>query len=84
GLWFIRGNMVRDLAALNKIEILPWDWQGWTLIEADDKNFTDADWELLDRTAELTLADNSAFEAVHAIYADNAGLRMPDGWLDQN
>jgi hypothetical protein len=26
GLWFIRGDLVRDLLALNKIEILPWDF----------------------------------------------------------
>ena len=25
GMWFIRGNVVRDLAALNKVELLPWD-----------------------------------------------------------
>jgi hypothetical protein len=25
GLWFIAGNLVRDLAALNKMEMLPWD-----------------------------------------------------------
>jgi hypothetical protein len=25
GLWFIAGNLVRDLAALNKSELLPWD-----------------------------------------------------------
>jgi hypothetical protein len=27
GLWFVRGNVVRDLAALNGVELLPWD--GW-------------------------------------------------------
>jgi len=28
GLWFVRGNLVRDLLALNTIEILPWDVWG--------------------------------------------------------
>ncbi|MFH9569167.1 transglutaminase-like domain-containing protein [Streptomyces sp. NPDC017454] len=27
GLWFVRGNVVRDLAALGGVELLPWD--GW-------------------------------------------------------
>ena len=27
GQWFIVGNIARDLAALNKVEMLPWD--GW-------------------------------------------------------
>jgi hypothetical protein len=33
GIWgagIIRGNVVRDLAALNKVELLPWDrWVSW-------------------------------------------------------
>jgi hypothetical protein len=28
GLWFIRGSLMRDLAALNKVELLPWDYWG--------------------------------------------------------
>jgi hypothetical protein len=35
GLWFSAGNLVRDIAALNNRETLPWDfwgamrWQQW-------------------------------------------------------
>ena len=29
GLWYVAGNVVRDVAALNKVESLPWDvWGG--------------------------------------------------------
>jgi hypothetical protein len=28
GLWFIAGNLVRDVAALNNREMLPWDVWG--------------------------------------------------------
>ncbi|MGE0823117.1 MAG: transglutaminase-like domain-containing protein [Candidatus Binatia bacterium] len=28
GLWFVAGNLVRDVAALNKMEMLPWDVWG--------------------------------------------------------
>lgn len=28
GFWFIRGSLMRDLAALNRVEMLPWDYWG--------------------------------------------------------
>jgi hypothetical protein len=31
GLWFVRGNLVRDVATLNKVELLPWD--SWGILE---------------------------------------------------
>ena len=43
GLWFVRGNLVRDVAALNKMELLPWDSWGLVYVEGDDEalNATD-------------------------------------------
>src|SRR2546421_3236606 len=35
GSWFVRANVVRDLAALNKMELLPWD--GWGLMSDTDE-----------------------------------------------
>ncbi|MEU1318320.1 hypothetical protein [Streptomyces tibetensis] len=30
GLWFVRGNVLRDLAVPNGVELLPWDgWEPW-------------------------------------------------------
>ena len=52
GLWFIRGNLVRDLLALNKIELLPWD--GWGLTSKDEQDISPDDLALLDRIADLT------------------------------
>jgi hypothetical protein len=74
GLWFVRGDMVRDLLALNKVEILPWD--GWGLIARQDEDLTPDDWALLDRIAELTRVDDPPFAEVRAIYEDSR-LRMP-------
>lgn len=34
GLWFIRCNLLRELAALNDAEMLPWDV--WGLMKTDD------------------------------------------------
>lgn len=38
GAWFVAGNVVRDLAALNKVELLPWDVWGMidTPVDAGD------------------------------------------------
>ena len=78
GLWFIRGNLLRDLFALNKVEVLPWDH--WGLISKDERELTDGDMALLDRVAELTLAGNDCFDEVRALYEHTPSLRMPADW----
>jgi hypothetical protein len=75
GLWFVRGDMVRDLASLNKVELLPWDC--WGLIEGEDQSLSEDDMALLDRVAALTLAGNEAFSAMRALYEGEARLRVP-------
>lgn len=74
GLWFVRGDFVRDVAALNRIELLPWD--GWGLINATDDQLTSDDLALLDRIAALT-SDEVAFDEVRAAYDNDARLRVP-------
>jgi hypothetical protein len=75
GLWFIRGNLVRDLAALNKMELLPWDC--WGFMDKDEDAFTPDDMALLDRVAALTLEGNEAFAEVRATYENEERLRVP-------
>jgi hypothetical protein len=75
GMWFIRGNLLRDLAALNKVELLPWD--GWGLIEKEEQALSTTDMALLDHVAELTLADNSKFHEMRSTYENDAHLRVP-------
>jgi hypothetical protein len=75
GLWFVRGDLVRDMASLNKVELLPWD--GWGLMGGEGKGFSADDLALLDSAAALTLADNTSFSEMRALYEDNAGLRVP-------
>ncbi len=42
GAWFVRSNVVRDLAALNKVELLPWDVWGfmndWSSLDSPEDN----------------------------------------------
>ena len=61
GLWFVRGDFIRDVAALNKMELLPWDT--WGILEQSDYELKTADWVLLDRSATLTAGDVAEIEA---------------------
>ncbi len=75
GLWFVRGNVIRDLASLNKMELLPWDC--WGLIEGDDENLSDDDFALLDQAASLTCPDTFSFSDVCSLYNDNTSVHVP-------
>ncbi len=74
GLWFVAGNVLRDLASLNKMELLPWDV--WGLMNMNDEAITAEKKALLDRVAALTLAGDESFAEVRAIYDDDR-LRVP-------
>lgn len=75
GLWFIRGNLILDLAAQNKRELLLWD--SWGLMSKDMETYTKEEWRLLDKVAVLTQAGNEAFTEMRTIYEEEAGLKVP-------
>jgi hypothetical protein len=75
GLPNIRGNLVRDFAFLNKVEVLGWDY--WGLIEGDESDLSDADLSLLDRAASLSLAGNQEFQELRSLYLKDMRLRVP-------
>lgn len=68
GAWFIAGNVARDLAALNKVEMLPWD--GWGSLAG-----AGAPDEQVDEIAALTVADD--LDALRRRYETDDGLRVP-------
>ncbi len=70
GPWFIRGNIARDVASLNKVEMLPWDAWG-----TDDLDAPPPD-EHTDAIAAIGAAAN--FEDVRALYETNDRVRVPD------
>jgi hypothetical protein len=78
GLWFIRGNVVRDLLALNKLEILPWDH--WGLMSKDEQALTDAEWRSLDHMATVSQESNAAFGDMRDVYERTPDVRPPQGW----
>lgn len=66
GLWFIAGNVIRDLAALNNREMLPWDSWG-AMVPDDDK----LDVALIDRLAALTREPDRHFDEMRTAYRDS-------------
>jgi len=77
-LAFVRGDLIRDFMALNKIEILPWD--DWGFIKHDDQAAAVEEVELMDRIAQLTLCGNEAFAEVRAVYEHDSHFHPPVGW----
>ena len=76
GLWFILGNLIRDFAALNKMEMLPWDVWG-PMAENDDAITADTR-ALGDRLAALTAEPDANFRELRAPYeTGESGLRVP-------
>lgn len=74
GLAFVRGNVVRDLAAFAKRELLPWD--GWG-IAAHDGESDAAELALVDRAAALTLAGDERHAERLALHVSEPGFRVP-------
>jgi hypothetical protein len=77
GLGFVRGDLVRDVASLNKMELLPWDCWGVILNESLNDP---ADLTLLDEIAALTAGDVPDFETVRSRYQSDPRLHV-DGTL---
>jgi hypothetical protein len=75
GLWFVRGDFVRDVASLNKVELLPWD--SWGLVDRKDEEMTEDDLALLDRVAGWTCGNDIAFVQVRNAYENDERLRVP-------
>jgi hypothetical protein len=74
GMDFVQSNVVRDLAALNKMEVLPWD--GWDLAERFHKDLGDAEMRLLDTVAEAE-SEGGPFTRLRNLFLSNPGLRTP-------
>ena len=78
GLGFVRGNLVHDLATLNKLEMLPWDCWGVILrAELDDAG----DLRALDEIAALSAGDVPDFDEVRRRYRADARLRLDGSFL---
>jgi len=64
GWWMIAGNVVRDIAALNNHEMLPWDC--WPPMPQPDE---EPDFDLFDALAALSHAPDLHFDKLREVYA---------------
>ena len=77
GLWFVQANVVRDLAALNKMELLPWDvWGAMTFQEEPDATAA----SLTDTVAGVIAGGD--VDAIRTVYEGRDDLRVPDKVFD--
>jgi hypothetical protein len=75
GLWFIAGNLMRDLAALNNMEMLPWDV--WGAMTRPDEPLQNDQLALFDRLAVVTRAPDASFAELRRLYEGDDRLRVP-------
>lgn len=76
GMDFVKGDFIRDVAALNKVELLPWDC--WGMIFMDYATLPPDDMSMLDRLADLTCTDVPDFAAVRQLYESDPRLRVSE------
>jgi hypothetical protein len=82
GAWFIRGQLLRDFAALNKVEPAPFlvrldvgqNWKSWRLVSAKDSELSDGDLKLLDTMAELCVKPEGKLEKLTKLFLGNKEL----------
>jgi hypothetical protein len=65
GLWFIAGNLVRDVAALNNCEMLPWDV--WGAMRRQD---SELDLGFFDQLAIVSSEPDAHTDELNALYCD--------------
>lgn len=75
GLWFIAGNLVRDVAALNKVEMLPWDM--WGAMPKPDETIPDDQLPFFDLLAGLTREPDENSAELTSQYESDPRLRVP-------
>ncbi|MDR3300699.1 MAG: transglutaminase-like domain-containing protein [Candidatus Accumulibacter sp.] len=81
GFGVVLANLILDLAAMNKRELLNWDRFGW--MEQPFATLGEEAWAILDRLAALLQAGNGAFADLQTLYAQEAGLQVPKViWCD--
>lgn len=75
GLWFVGGSLVRDVAALNKVELLPWD--AWGAQPRPGEALGEDQLAFFDELAALASAPDASFDALRERYETDDRLRAP-------
>lgn len=75
GYWWIAGNLMRDVAALDNIELLPWDC--WGAMPKPHEEIDDGRGSLFDHLAGLTKAPDAAFTELRRLGQEDERIRVP-------
>ncbi len=75
GLWFIAAELIRDVAALNKMEVLVWDV--WGAMPKPDTQLDARQLRYFDRLAALTRDPDASFAELMTLYQNDERVRVP-------
>lgn len=75
GLWFIAASLVRDIAALNTVELLPWD--SWGIMPHPGQELDAGQLAFFDRLAALATKPDAAQQELRALYEKDERVRVP-------
>lgn len=79
GLDFVKGNLIRDFLALNKIELLPWD--DFKLLSQPFHEMQPEEQERMDRLAKISTGEDRDFTLLRAAFTTHSQSLLPDYFL---
>jgi hypothetical protein len=74
-VWFVAPSVIRDLAALNKVETLPWDI--WGAMPRSDAMLDDDALAYFDQLAAIAADPDANFAKLRQLYREDARVRIP-------
>ncbi len=78
GEWFMAGNVLRDIAALNKIESCPFDWWAVGIDICKNMRVTNEQRQIIDELASLIADESFDFGAIRRANAEHPDARLSD------
>jgi hypothetical protein len=75
GLWFIAASLIREAAALGKMEMLPWDC--WGIMPHPGQELDAGQLAFFDRLAALTAAPDQSHQELRALGEKDERVRVP-------
>jgi hypothetical protein len=75
GLWFIAASLIRDAAALGKMEMLPWDC--WGFMPHPGQELDAGQLAFFDRLAALTATPDQAHQELRTLCEKDERVRVP-------
>lgn len=75
GIGFVRGNVIRDIASLNKIELLPWD--EWGISEKEFDNLSNEEISIVNEIADKSIPEVDDLDEMIRLYQED-GIKIPE------